>query len=122
MFEENFWSLKLANGVPAELPIPENSIFAITQIQSTDLSAEKITIELISTTIRVDKIQEQDDQVTTQIDNVFIASVFPKVNPTQTVMLPFSTLNKASLCANGGDVIISGIYKIDNDVLEEAAM
>lgn len=110
MFARRNWTLHLKADEPAYVPVPNGHNFVITGAQAVDATAEKIVLEAIIQTIRIDRISETDDVAQTDIIDTTIAVVFPKTNPNVTLNIPFSQLNTASVRARGGDLILVGMY------------
>ena len=110
MFARRTWTLHLKDGEPACIPVPDGYNFVITGAQATDSSADKIVLEGIIQTIRIDRLSETDEVAQTDITDTTFAVIFPKVNPNVELNLPFSSLNTASVRATGGDLVLVGMY------------
>ena len=120
-FEEKIWTAILNDDEPAYLPIPKNCKFSINQIEAIDQNSERISLEMICSVVRADKIDDENDAAVTDIHKVNIATIFPKKSPTQQVNLNFSEYNAVSFRAVGGKLSLSGVYNNSdaNEVVQE---
>ena len=109
-FEEKTWSTILEDDVPAYPPIPKNCKFSVNQIEAIDQDVDRITLEMICSVIRLDKLDDESDSAVTDFYNVNIATIFPKKSPSQQINLNFSQYNSASFKAVGGKLALSGVY------------
>ena len=114
MIQQKRWDLLLNDDEPSMIPIPEGVNFIINQFHVESFNSKFVTIELIADTIRMDKLDDDDDEAVTKIDNIILATIFPK-NPDFSCQIPFSQYNRASLKAFGGKVFISGIFEQQNE-------
>jgi hypothetical protein len=110
MFDRRPWSLRLEDGVEAEVPVPNGHLFDIAGIHAVDLTAAKISVEVISLTVRIDKLGDNDDIAPLDILHAVIAVLFPKEQPIAKVSVAFSALNVVSLKATGGAVTVTGTW------------
>lgn len=109
-FPEKWWTMILNNDEPSRPPVPTGSKFCVTQVEALDTNADRITLEMIVQTIRIDKVDDETDSAVTDISKVNIATLFPKKSTTQTVSIEFSQYNDVSFKATGGKLCLSGVY------------
>ena len=118
LFNKRSWSLTLKDSEPSYLPVANGCTCVITNICCSDTNAEKVVLEGIIQTIRIDRLEAEDDIAQTEIHSTVLASIFPKREPSMNVVIPFSQLNIPTVRASGGSITLSGIYFANSDVNE----
>jgi hypothetical protein len=113
------WSLKLEDGVEAEVPVPNGHCGAITGIQAADGDAVKIFVEAICVIVRTDKLDRDEDDEVQPTDHIrtVMAVLFPKIQPIAQLRIQFSMMNFMSMRATGGSVTVTGLWNPDDSLI-----
>lgn len=114
VFPRRHWAVELKDGEPSYLPIPEGHEFSITGARAVNTESNKIVLEAIVQTIRLDRLGEEDDVAQSDIIDTTLAVIFPKFQPNMELDLNFSKFNIVSLRATGGNIVVTGIYNADD--------
>lgn len=117
---EKWWTMTIHAGKPERPPVPKGSKFILTQIQAADDKVDKIVVEMLTETIRMDKIDDETDTTVTDVADAFIAVIYPKKKSSVKTNLPFSEVNDVLFGCDCGEVILSGVYN-DTEMNDEMA-
>ena len=114
VFPRRHWAIEIKDGEPSNLPVPEGHEFQITGVRAVSTEPNRIVLEAIVQTIRLDRLGEEDDVAQTDIIDTTLAVIFPKVQPNVDLDISFSKFNIASVRATGGNLVLTGLYNADD--------